>query len=346
MKTWFKFYGQEYLSDPKMLSLDPTERAIWLTILCLASSSHEEGVIRYISLQKILQLTNVEYGGFYEKILDRFSDLGMITVDNEKDNLVIKVVNYEKRQQKTLTPYERVKNYRERQKISKKIASNDNEMITHDNADDNDRIEKNRIEKKRNDLPTEDLKEKKVKASPSLAKSLKEKYPNVFKAIILLFAFLLLPHLTFAKTVEVEYQVTIRGYQSPQAHASGTRAVGGTAPSSSPVRKKTTVPHGSQIEELIKSYFGSEADVAIAVARAESGLRPDAVGDGAIAYWQDGVEYGKSYGLFQIRHLPGRPDPQILLDPVRNVEYAYALYKRSGFYPWSAFTNGAYLNHL
>lgn len=113
----------------------------------------------------------------------------------------------------------------------------------------------------------------------------------------------------------------------------------------SPTIHHTYIPK-SEIERLICEYFRDDCAVAVAVARAESGLRPDAVGDGAMAYVRDGVEYGKSYGVFQIRHLEGRPEPVKLLDPKFNIEYAYNLYQRSGFYPWSAFTNSSYLRFL
>lgn len=58
----------------------------------------------------------------------------------------------------------------------------------------------------------------------------------------------------------------------------------------------------------------------------ESGGNPDAIGDRSTAY--------KSYGLFQIRALPGRPSPEWLLNPENNVSYAYSLYKKSGWLPW------------
>lgn len=152
MKTWFKFYGQEFLSDPKMLSLDTTEKVLWLVILCLASSSEEEGVIRYISSQKIIQLAGIQGPtGFYTNFLTKFEKLKMIKVDNKEGENVIIVRNYEKRQEKVLSDYERLKNWRERKKLEKKLASNDNEMITDDNGSDNVRIDKNRIEKKRTD---------------------------------------------------------------------------------------------------------------------------------------------------------------------------------------------------
>lgn len=102
----------------------------------------------------------------------------------------------------------------------------------------------------------------------------------------------------------------------------------------------------TDIEQMICKLWGEDCKTALAVARCESGLRPDAIGDHAIAYVDNGIEYGKSYGIFQIRHLQGRPEPTKLLDPVFNIEYAYNLYKRSGFQPWSAYTNNCYLAFL
>ena len=70
----------------------------------------------------------------------------------------------------------------------------------------------------------------------------------------------------------------------------------------------------AKVKEIVCKYFGDECQVASAVFFAESGLRCEAVGDKSLAYLVDGVEYGKSYGVAQIRHLPGRPAPETLLD--------------------------------
>lgn len=105
--------------------------------------------------------------------------------------------------------------------------------------------------------------------------------------------------------------------------------------------------HGqSFIERAIREKFGEFADTAVAIAKAESGMRPNAIGDHAIAFYQDGIEYGKSYGVFQIRHLPGRPSPTDLLNAEFNIDYAYKLFVRSGFTPWSAYTNGSYYKFI
>ena len=91
----------------------------------------------------------------------------------------------------------------------------------------------------------------------------------------------------------------------------------------------------NNIESMICEVFGQDCEMALKIAQCESGVREEAVGDHAIAYMQDGIEYGKSYGIFQIRHLPGRPDPSQLLDAKFNINYAWNLYQRSSWNPWS-----------
>jgi len=87
-------------------------------------------------------------------------------------------------------------------------------------------------------------------------------------------------------------------------------------------------------------------NIALAIAKAESGLRCDAVGDGHIAFTKDTIEYGKSYGVFQIRYLVGRPNPSQLLNCEFNINYAYGLYQAHGWHPWSVYKSGAYRKFL
>ena len=90
----------------------------------------------------------------------------------------------------------------------------------------------------------------------------------------------------------------------------------------------------------------NDAPIFLAILRAESGLRCDAVGDKHQVFTRQGKEYGKSYGPAQIRHLPGRPDPNTLLDCVENLGYAYRIWQRQGFNPWSAYKNKSYQKYL
>jgi hypothetical protein len=101
------------------------------------------------------------------------------------------------------------------------------------------------------------------------------------------------------------------------------------------------------IEKIYETWENKEeAKIAVAIAKSESRLDCSAVGDRHLAFYREGIEYGKSYGVFQIRHLPGRPNPDELLDPNKNIAYAYELYKKSGFSPWSQYKNGRYLSYI
>lgn len=116
-----------------------------------------------------------------------------------------------------------------------------------------------------------------------------------------------------------------------------------------------------EIKNLVCRYFGKDCQIASAVFIPESGLSCSAVGDNHLVCTDelmgdgrtlkehciaDGVEYGRSYGVAQIRYLPGRPTPEALLNCETNIKYAHGMWKAQSWYPWSAFTNGAYLNYL
>lgn len=94
-------------------------------------------------------------------------------------------------------------------------------------------------------------------------------------------------------------------------------------------------PKPLDIGQLIRDNFGEQTANADKVMKCESGGRPDAVGDKGLQYWQDGILYGASYGLFQIRYLPDRPTPDKLLDPEFNVKYAADMQREHGWQPWS-----------
>lgn len=135
---WFKFYGGEYLSDPKMLSLSACDRSCWLTLLAYASMSSVEGEIKHLTEEVLMIQSGISFQhdewSMTVGILEKLEKLEMIRIDNK----LITIINWEKRQESNLTPYERVKKYREKRK---------NE--TNDNAIDNGRLDKNRIDKKK-----------------------------------------------------------------------------------------------------------------------------------------------------------------------------------------------------
>lgn len=98
---------------------------------------------------------------------------------------------------------------------------------------------------------------------------------------------------------------------------------------------------------LAAGFASGPAVVAVAIARAESGWRPDAVGDVAL----EDARWGPSVGLWQVRTLKAetgrgtvRDVEWLLADPAHQAAAALAI---SGggrnFAPWSTFTSLAYV---
>jgi len=93
------------------------------------------------------------------------------------------------------------------------------------------------------------------------------------------------------------------------------------------------------IEDKIRRVFGKDAEVAIAVAKAESGLDPLVVGDMNTKY--------HSIGVFQIRLLPERGlTMEQMQNADENINYAKMLFDKHGWKPWTCYNNGAYKKFL
>lgn len=90
---------------------------------------------------------------------------------------------------------------------------------------------------------------------------------------------------------------------------------------------------------LAYGYDDWPADVAFAVCMGESSGKPTAVNRHDRHEGCNG-----SYGLFQIACFWANPND--MLDPHQNVKKAHWLYKRSGWQPWGAYTNGSYRRYL
>jgi hypothetical protein len=139
LNQWFKFYGGEYLSDPKIASLSPQERSCWLTLLCLASISSKPGTVEYLTTDALLQKSGITWDPYHpeewdnaQTVLDKFVRMKMIT---KSDEGVMEMLNWQKRQEMTaLTNAERQANYRKRNGSVMPVATN----IT---------VDKNRIDK-------------------------------------------------------------------------------------------------------------------------------------------------------------------------------------------------------
>lgn len=92
-------------------------------------------------------------------------------------------------------------------------------------------------------------------------------------------------------------------------------------------------------------FAGNDLVTAVAVALAESGGNPNALGDTNI-----GSGTG-SFGLWQINadaHPEYGPDFTQLYDPQTNANAAYAVYSAAGdsFTPWTTFKTGSYSGYV
>lgn len=175
MNPWFKFYGSEYLSDPKIGSLTPQERSCWVTMMCLSSSSSIPGVIEYLTVEVLLEKSGIDFDPYHPEewdacisILSKFERMNMIKIN---DNGNIEIINWHKRQDSAMTVTERVRKYRLKSKINQDYVTN----VTNGNENANDRVEKSRIEKNR-----EEKKEERESASISYLSNIPENDLNEF----------------------------------------------------------------------------------------------------------------------------------------------------------------------
>jgi hypothetical protein len=141
MSQWFKFYGQDFLTDPKMMKLNIVQKSMWIGLLCMAAG-RDSNVVKFLTEDnlKILIGLDPNYDEWKQanESFKKFVELAMIEMP-DKDTIVL--LNFNKRQESNLTGYERVKRHREKQYV---IGDN-NDSVINDNIEEK-RIDKNRIE--------------------------------------------------------------------------------------------------------------------------------------------------------------------------------------------------------
>jgi len=101
--------------------------------------------------------------------------------------------------------------------------------------------------------------------------------------------------------------------------------------------------NNANIKQLVEKYFPrDQVDNALRVMAGESGGEWWKIGDDYIIPGDISEQMGKplpSYGLFQIRSFPERPNKDTLMDPEQNVKYAAKLYKDRGWGQWTVARN-------
>ncbi len=92
----------------------------------------------------------------------------------------------------------------------------------------------------------------------------------------------------------------------------------------------------ASVADYIHEVFQENSRIALAVAKAESGLQCEAMGDS-----------GNSVGLFQINKVHWKKfGYDNLFDCRKNIEAAYEVFQKSGWEAWSVYKNKTYLKFL
>ncbi len=140
--------------------------------------------------------------------------------------------------------------------------------------------------------------------------------------------------------------------QKEPIRAGGSATVKVAAPSVKPtVKSLVAVILSSQevIATQVKAAFIEDPERAVAVFRAESGLRPEAQGWNC---YYNGVStpckpqdrpkaWSTDCGVAQL-NFPGTECPAEAFNPDWNIQQAKSKYDHRGWQPWSAYNNGAY----
>lgn len=147
---WFKFYGQDFLTDPKIMRLNSIQKLMWVGLLCVASQS--DGEVEHLEEDNLKLLIGLDPNDEEWKLagdsFKKFKELKMITmitnsqkmITHSQKNSKIIVKNFKKRQNRNLTGYERIKRYRAKKRLNQRLQGDNNDNVQ-DNANDNARVE-------------------------------------------------------------------------------------------------------------------------------------------------------------------------------------------------------------
>lgn len=98
---------------------------------------------------------------------------------------------------------------------------------------------------------------------------------------------------------------------------------------------------------LVYDYKEWDGKTMYGICKAESMGNPKATGDTSLTFVKDGVTYGMSCGMLQVRVLPGRGITcEQMHNPEQNVAKAYEIWKAQSYTAWSVYSNGKYLKYI
>ena len=116
------------------------------------------------------------------------------------------------------------------------------------------------------------------------------------------------------------------------------------------------------IQGYVCKKFGKDCPIAIAIMKAESQGDPTRIGDTHLMFEHKNETLGHSIGLFQIRTggneggkgwsrpekhgISVREFEKKMLNAHNNIDYAYDIYKKSGWNPWSSYKTGVYKKYM
>lgn len=147
---WFKFYGQDFLTDSKIGALNPLQRLLWVGLLCVASQDDERtGIIKFLTEDRLMSLCGLDYQDydFYNMqqnvTLETFCNMGLVSMP-DKNTIIIN--NFYKKQTQQSTSTERVRDWRAKNKDKIDTPHVTNETIV--TLQSNGRVDKSRIDKK------------------------------------------------------------------------------------------------------------------------------------------------------------------------------------------------------
>lgn len=149
---WFKVY-YEIISDPKIYRLTPTQKWLWVVLMCLASQNEKRGQVSLLTDEvgyTAEELTRLCGGGDQKEIEDGLKlmeRLKMVEIAGD----IITLVNFEDRQGKLLSEGERALKYRDKKKVTTVTQKSDDrhagsrdgklEIVTLDIEEDIDKEE-------------------------------------------------------------------------------------------------------------------------------------------------------------------------------------------------------------